>query len=251
MHEQLKSLVLVIDDDELSREVLRIQLAGEGYRVDVASSGDEALIWLAELSSPPDVVLSDLQMPGLAGEELGRRLRRICGASTRLLAMSGSVPQKLEAEAFEAFLLKPFSMTEFASVLENVERPAAAPRSPRATASDPKASDEVLDPQIFKVFRKMMREDALQELYGACLADAEKQLVLMRADAESGRDDAFRKSAHAIKGSLGMLGARELQQMCAALEESGLAGTSVTTLAEFPDAIVRLRRILVGLGVQL
>jgi DNA-binding NtrC family response regulator len=60
-----KHRVLVVDDDGASRRLLRAACAAEGYDVVVASNGQEGLV--AATSSPPDVVLLDMQMPEMDG----------------------------------------------------------------------------------------------------------------------------------------------------------------------------------------
>jgi len=241
--------VLVIDDDELSREVLSLLLVGEGYSVDVTGSGDEALLSAGNADAPPDIVLMDMQMPGISGEELGRRLRELCGASTQLIAMSGSRSEAGESRAFDAFLLKPFSMAELGRTLE--ARAGRLSQEPSEAGFGVALPEEVLDAQIFGKFQAMVGKEPLRELYGLCLSDAEKQLAVMRAAAAASDDAAFRKSAHVIKGSLGMLGAQELRRMCGLLEEVGLNGAYAATLADFPAALERLRGMLIALGVQL
>jgi CheY-like chemotaxis protein len=64
--------ILVVEDDGPSRQVMVDLLAGEGYSIDEAEDGYEAL-WLAARQEP-DLVLSDLSMPGLDGVELTRRI---------------------------------------------------------------------------------------------------------------------------------------------------------------------------------
>src|ERR1700679_2747867 len=87
--------ILVVDDDAVSREVIALLLEGEGYEVKTVDSGDEALLHLIAITDwRPGVVLTDVQMPGLAGGELARRLRDLCGGGTILLAMSGSEPDE-------------------------------------------------------------------------------------------------------------------------------------------------------------
>src|ERR1700678_1041310 len=83
--------VLVVDDDAVSREVFALLLRGAGYAVETADSGDAALVHLQTAHPLPDVVLTDLQMPGTSGAELAHQLRKLCGASTKLLVMSASV----------------------------------------------------------------------------------------------------------------------------------------------------------------
>ena len=74
--------ILVVDDDELSREVFSLLLQGAGYTVETAESGDAAMAHLQTSSSLPEVILTDLQMPGTTGDELARKLRDLCGPAT-------------------------------------------------------------------------------------------------------------------------------------------------------------------------
>jgi CheY-like chemotaxis protein len=66
--------ILVVDDDASVREVLTAFLGQEGHRVETAKNGLEALEVLAGRSY--DVILSDLRMPGMGGEDLYRRIER-------------------------------------------------------------------------------------------------------------------------------------------------------------------------------
>jgi len=69
----VKAHILLVDDDKRITETLRRALAYEGYGVDVALRGDEALDKTIE--HPPDLVILDLMMPGMDGLEVCRRLR--------------------------------------------------------------------------------------------------------------------------------------------------------------------------------
>lgn len=69
----MKAHILLVDDDRRITETLRRALAYEGYSVDVALRGDEALDKTIE--RPPDLVILDLMLPGMDGLEVCRRLR--------------------------------------------------------------------------------------------------------------------------------------------------------------------------------
>lgn len=71
--------VLLVDDDESYRAVTAIALESEGCEVQEAASGLAALEALQ--LAPPDVIVSDLDMPGLNGVELCRRVRALPGLS--------------------------------------------------------------------------------------------------------------------------------------------------------------------------
>jgi DNA-binding NtrC family response regulator len=65
--------ILVVDDDESLRRVTQVQLEQAGYTTTTAADGYEALTILQK--SPPDLVITDLKMPGMSGLELLRRIR--------------------------------------------------------------------------------------------------------------------------------------------------------------------------------
>jgi signal transduction histidine kinase/CheY-like chemotaxis protein len=91
--------VLVVDDEQVVRELVARLLGEAGYRVSVAGSGKEALA----LDEPFDVLLTDVVMPGLDGPTLAERL-----GATRVVYMSG-YDQEALITADAPFLQKPFA----------------------------------------------------------------------------------------------------------------------------------------------
>ncbi len=228
--------ILVIDDDEVSREVLRLLLESEGHRVDTADSGDAALTHLNEgAGTMPTVILVDMQMPGIRGDELARRLRSTCGAQTLLLAMSGSRPESDLADAFDAFLLKPFSMEQFAALVDTSQ-----------PAIEGNEVSGALNESIYQKLANSMSASQLEKLYSMCLSDAENRIDAMQKAAAGQDDAAYRREAHAIKGGCGMVGAVELQSIANIMETKGIEANHVATLHEFLLASKRLQRILIA-----
>ncbi|NYF88517.1 response regulator [Tunturiibacter empetritectus] len=230
--------VLIVDDDELSREVLTLLAEGAGYEVEAAESGDAALVHVQRVRPLPEVVLTDMQMPGIAGDELARRLRGLCRAETLLLAMSGSELEDGMGREFDGFLLKPFTMEALARAISG--------GSARGEGRASGASGAVLDEVVYAKLQESMRHSRLEELYALCLKDTEARVVRMRRATSEGDDAAYTKEAHAIKGGCGMVGAVELQRLATSMEERGLCDDDVATLNEFMVACERLRRILVA-----
>jgi len=109
--------VLVIDDDPMSRDLLRVLLQAEGYEVECADSGEDAITWIHHTATAPGLVLADVQMPGLAGSRLAGELRSFCPPETLLLLMSGSRPPDQILARFDGFLLKPFTMKDVTAML--------------------------------------------------------------------------------------------------------------------------------------
>lgn len=231
--------VLVVDDDALSREVLALLLEHAGYIVSTADSGDTAIRRLGSTPTPPPhVVLADIQMPGTTGSALAHALRD-CSGRSLLLAMSGSHPGDDLIREFDGLLLKPFTMEELAAAI------AAAGNRFEAAHSEIHQGRIPLDESIYEKLAASMRAERLQQLYALFLADTEERITRMRQLASNHDDALFRKEAHAIKGSAGMVGAIELQTLAAQLEEDGLRSNHVASLDEWMAGCDRLRRILI------
>jgi len=92
----LRASVLVVDDESSIRESLRMILEFEGYRVDEASTGSQALVKLSE--RPPDAVILDIKMPEMDGLELLRALRER-GYDVPVLMISGHADVATAVEA--------------------------------------------------------------------------------------------------------------------------------------------------------
>jgi CheY-like chemotaxis protein len=124
--------ILIVDDDELDRTLLRAMLSTEGHEVVQAVDGEEGLASLG--ATPIDVVITDLQMPKVHGLELISVLR---GVSPRpaIVAVSGTGEAQLDmAEAIgaDATLSKPLT---HAALLDGVRRALAAVQGRQAEAT--------------------------------------------------------------------------------------------------------------------
>ena len=236
--------VLVVDDDAVNREVLSLLLTRQGYSVEAADSGDAALLLLQEAQgSLPEIVLTDLQMPGLAGVELACQMHAVCGSQAMLLAMSGSEAGQEVREAFDGFLLKPFSMEALAETL--------AGRSAVSAGAAILEDVIILDQAVYEKLAASMRPERIGQLYALCLDDARRRIEVMRLAASRGDDDIYRKEAHAIKGGCGMVGAAELQRLATSMETRGLDATNhVATLDEFLLGCERLEGMLVAHEIE-
>ena len=231
--------ILLVDDDAVSRELLALLLEREGYTVASADSGDAALEHLTVLGgSLPDVVLTDVQMPGTSGIELGRRMRALCGRASVLLSMSGSSVDETIRKEFDGSLRKPFTM----------ETLKAAIRDGSATGEGYAPSSAVaLDEGVYRKLATAMPRERLRQLYMLCLDDAKNRIPMMRRAASERDDASYKREAHAIKGGCGMVGAMELQTLATSMEERGLEDTNhLASLDEFITACERLRRMLIA-----
>jgi len=116
----LTPLVLIVEDDMMLCDVLRMYLENEGYRVRVASNGQEGLHQARILD--PSLVVLDVMLPKLDGWEVCRRLREFSQVPIVLLTARGEVQDKLAGFKLGAddYLTKPFSMQEFLARIKAV-----------------------------------------------------------------------------------------------------------------------------------
>src|SRR5271168_3431836 len=115
--------ILLVDDDAVSLELMAMLLAHEGHQVFRANDAGSALELLtADEAGRPDVLLVDLQMPGISGGQLAERVRALGKPGPLLLAMSASEAQRRQLLAFDGFLLKPFAVDDLRRALKPKKR---------------------------------------------------------------------------------------------------------------------------------
>jgi two-component system response regulator MprA len=140
--------ILVVDDEPAVRAALERALALEGYDVDLASDGLQALDRIAQ--SPPDAVVLDIAMPGLDGLEVSRRMRA-AGDRTPVLMLTARDAVDDRVEGLDAgaddYLVKPFALRELQARLRALLR-----RTDRG-AEPLRYGDLVLDPVGYEVWR--------------------------------------------------------------------------------------------------
>jgi two-component system response regulator MprA len=116
--------ILVVDDERAVRESLRRALELEGYEIDLAEDGEEALRRI-QSQPEPDAVILDVLMPGVDGLEVCRRLR---GAGSRLpvLMLTARVEVENRVEGLDAgaddYVTKPFALDELKARLRALLR---------------------------------------------------------------------------------------------------------------------------------
>lgn len=118
-------LVLVVEDETALADLLRYNLEREGYRVNVAIDGEEALVVAEE--SPPDLILLDWMLPKASGVEVCRRLRaRQETRNTPIVMLTARDEESDRIRGLDTgaddYLTKPFSMNELLARLRAVMR---------------------------------------------------------------------------------------------------------------------------------
>src|SRR5205809_6380013 len=116
--------VLVVDDERAVRESLRRALELEGYEIELAADGNEAL-YRIETESQPDAVILDVLMPGKDGLEVCRTIRR-AGNTVPVLMLTARTQVEDRVEGLDAgaddYVTKPFALEELLARLRALLR---------------------------------------------------------------------------------------------------------------------------------
>ncbi len=120
-----RRMILVVDDERLTREVLATMLESDEVEVRTAESGAAALELAAEVH--PQTVLIDLMMPGMDGFDLCRRLRSAPGAEAmRIIVVTARddalARKQAEQAGADGYLVKPYSARDLFATVEGTGR---------------------------------------------------------------------------------------------------------------------------------
>ncbi len=239
--------VLLVDDNAINRRVASGHLHARGHQVTEAVDGLSALEALA--AGAFDVVLMDVQMPGMDGFEATARIRAQeagTGRHQRVVAMTahamaGDRERCLDA-GMDAYVAKPiarqelFAAVEFTADARSIAAPeiglspaahevaAAVVEAPwSALAPGLHAHAPVFDPRAL-LTRFGGDEDLMREVIEMFRGSAAEMLDDIRRAAAANDTGAVERAAHAIKGSLGELCAGEAQSLARDLEHAGREG---------------------------
>jgi two-component system phosphate regulon response regulator PhoB len=150
---ELAAHILLVEDEAALAELIRYNLASQGFRVATAPSAEEAELLVAE--EPFDLVVLDWMLPGTSGLELCRRLRQRGATRTipiLMLTARGEEADRVRGLATGAddYVVKPFSMPEILARVKALLRRAA----PERVADTLQRGDIVLDRAAHRVTRR-------------------------------------------------------------------------------------------------
>jgi CheY-like chemotaxis protein len=233
--------VLVVDDNQINRFVLRSLLEEVGHRVTEAADGQEGVTLAAARAH--DLILMDISMPGMDGIEAARRIRAGDGPSraTRIVAVTAHAHpadrRRLVEAGMQDFLIKPITRGSLSVLL-------SGGRAPREKAG--RIRPQTIDPAQIDDLAKRLEPAKLADLLGRFLEECDDTIARLGAgvpDAEA------RLLIHRLAGSAATFGATEfagrLQQAEAALsadppdpeDARALAGYWVAARAALADAL--------------
>jgi CheY-like chemotaxis protein len=224
--------VLLVDDDAVSLELMALILAYEGHQVLRANDAGAALKLLAsENGQHPDVLLVDLQMPGVSGRQLAEQVRALRGAEPLVLAMSATGVQKQQLLAFDGFLLKPLAPGDLGRALHpRALRPQRRGRKLAARTVHPQKpanlTENGLDMAVVRKLVAMMPEQSLHDLVSACIADSRACIEEIGYQLRNRDDAGVSTLAHRVKGAASIVGAARLSKLAGRLEKGDCRGAS-------------------------
>ena len=231
--------ILVAEDNAVNQKVALRLLERLGYQADVSANGLEALDRLDR--APYDVVLMDVQMPGMDGLEASRA---ICARwpprqRPRIIAMTAEAMEgdreRCLAAGMDDYLVKPVRLDELARALSR-SRPLTTERTgERACGHDGTTTRDALDRRVLDQLREDLGDAAaLRDVISTFLERSPSMLTGLREAAARGDGVAVSAGAHAMKGTSATLGALTLSSLCAELERLARAGRMAEVVAQVP-----------------
>jgi signal transduction histidine kinase/DNA-binding response OmpR family regulator/HPt (histidine-containing phosphotransfer) domain-containing protein len=230
--------ILLAEDNEINRTVALRLLERLEQRADVAANGREVLDRLER--APYDVILMDVQMPGMDGLEASRAVcsRWPPGRRPRIIAMTAEAMEgdreRCLAAGMDDYLVKPVRLDELRRAL-GACRPVTVPSAGGGAIA---TTGDGIDRDVLDALREDLgNPDAVRQVVKAFLDRVPLALAQLRDAAAREDQAAILAAAHSLKGTSATLGALVLSEQCAKLERLARAGR----LREVPaglDAVV-------------
>jgi PAS domain S-box-containing protein len=219
--------VLLAEDNQVNQRLAVHVLERLGHQVQVAKNGHEALELLEK--SMFDLVLMDIQMPGMGGVEATQRIRameaqrggHIPIVAMTAHAMAGDKERFLEV-GMDEYISKPISQERLREVVRSLGRPAS---DASGNAADSAAAER---PLPFDRDALMARVESDTELLGTLVAvfKADRPKLMSEIEEALLASDAvaLSESAHTMKGALSVFGVEPARSIAERLEAAGKAG---------------------------
>jgi two-component system sensor histidine kinase/response regulator len=239
--------VLVAEDVPVNQIVARRLLEKRGLRVDIAADGLQALERHAGLAY--DLILMDCQMPALDGYQASREIRRREGTDrhTPIIAMTAHTLTSDRERCLDAgmddYLAKPLALDLLDEILSRTLRPGDSPSgmdsaSPVTQDNDPGQEIAVFDPSCLAEICEG-DQDIHRDLAATFRAQVDAAIGEMCRALDGGDLQAVGRTAHALTGSSGLLGANRLSALTRRITDDITTGNPI----EAPATRAQLTRV--------
>ncbi len=224
--------ILLAEDNLTNQQVALGILHKLGLHADAVGDGAEALRALQ--STPYDLVVMDMRMPVMDGQEAARRIRDphsgVLNPAIPIVAMTANVQQSDRDRCLQAgmngFISKPVSAAEVREVLEKWLP--AAPACPPPVDETTAAVAAIEEPPVFDragMLTRMMDDEALAGVVlGAFMNDLPRQIKALKGFLRSGDAPSSGHQAHSIQGAAGNVGGERLRQLAQQMEKAADGG---------------------------
>lgn len=121
-HATSDATVMLVDDEEVIRDMTKEMLKDAGYGVHICNGGAEAISYFQKNAAEIDLVILDLIMPGMGGREVYSKLREVDPGVAVLLSSGHSIngeAQEILNEGVRGFIQKPFRYREIIKAIED------------------------------------------------------------------------------------------------------------------------------------
>jgi two-component system sensor histidine kinase/response regulator len=244
--------LLVAEDNRLNILLMQEQLRLLGFSAEFVTTGSDALMhWREGVFA---ALLTDIQMPGMDGYELARRIRDEEGEGARIpiIALTANAFHDRSAlwrtAGIDAYLMKPAELTVLKATLERWIGP---DRDVPAQAAVPSSRDGAEAPVDLRVLIRTVGDDpaVLADFLAAFAASAAEAVHALDAAISASQPDRAASIAHQLKSSARAIGAVELGQLCEGLETAAKGGDAAL-LSPWRRFQVEVAVVLQWLSVQ-
>jgi signal transduction histidine kinase/CheY-like chemotaxis protein len=211
--------ILVAEDNPVNQRVAVLMLDKLGYRADVVENGNDAV--RAVQQKPYDLVLMDIQMPGLDGVGATRRIRSLLNLTRQpqIFAMTADAFKEDELRCKEAgmdgVITKPIDLDKLKAILADKDLPAPPPQALHDDGGNGFAQS---------VWNELVTIGALNDVLRSYQLDLPNRLMSLRDAWRTQSSDKLLATAHIIKGASRSAGALGLANICERLESEVRAG---------------------------